>query len=222
MWNLFFMAVLWFIWKERNRRCFEGFSSNDNQIREKVKQLVAIRAFSLPLFKGISAKSIINSWKEVAFSHLHKSSIVYRRTPPSSGALKLNFDRSAQGNRRIVGVGCVICNDQGITLLSYSDPAGPCSINKAEVLSLNIGLREALRFNPQLLVIEGDSSCVIKWVSQPSTAHWYLEDIIGEVIENSKNVNISFHLIKRGANLEADRLAKEGVSRPSLLIITDC
>lgn len=88
-------------------------------------------------------------------------------------------------------------------MLSYSGPAGLCSINKAELLS-NIGLLEALRFNPQQLIIEGNSSCAIKWASQASTAPWYLVDVIEEVVDISKNVNI-----KLCANLEADHLAKE-------------
>ena len=36
-----FLAVIWTIWKERNRRCFEGLSSNESQMGEKIKHLVA-------------------------------------------------------------------------------------------------------------------------------------------------------------------------------------
>ena len=114
-----------------------------------------------------------------------------------------------------------VIRDEGNTLLAYSGPAGLCSITKAEVVALNIRLREALRLNPQLLVIEGDSSCAIKWASQPSSAPWYLADIVGEVVVNSNKVHISFHLIKRDANSEVDCLAKEGVSKPDLHIVTN-
>ena len=70
--------------------------------------------------------------------------------------------------------------------------------------------------------MEGDSSCAIKWASQASMALWYLTDVVKEVAEIAKSINISYNLIKRSANLEADRLAKDGVSRPSLCIVTDC
>lgn len=63
---------------------------------------------------------------------------------------------------------------------------------------------------------------MIQWASQASRPPWYLADIIGEVVESSKNLNVTFHHIKRIANLEVDRLAKEGVSRPPLLIVCDC
>ena len=79
-----------------------------------------------------------------------------------------------------------------------------------------------MRFNPQLFIIEGDSSCAIKWAPQASMAPWYLADVIEEVTENAKNMNISYNLIKRCANSEADRPVKEGPSRPSLFIVTDC
>lgn len=57
--NLSFMAVVWSIWKERNRRCFDELSSKDNQLGENVKQIGAIWSSSLLHFKGISANSII-------------------------------------------------------------------------------------------------------------------------------------------------------------------
>lgn len=72
--------------------------------------------------------------------------------------------------------------------------------------------KQGWRFNPQLLLIEGDSSCVIQWASQALRPPWYLADIIEEVVESSKNLNVTFHQdhhIKHIANLEVDRLAKE-------------
>ena len=58
----------------------------------------------------------------------------------------------------------------------------------AELLSLKIGLREAVRFNPQLLIVEGDSSCAIKWASQASMVPWYHTDVVVEVVEIAKNI----------------------------------
>lgn len=69
--------------------------------------------------------------------------------------------------------------------------------------------KQGWRFNPQLLLIERDYSCVIQWASQASRPPWYLADIIEEVVEISKRVYISFHQIKRSGNAEADRLVSE-------------
>ena len=97
MWNLCFLAVLCCICKERNRRWFEGLSffflivwfeglsSNDIQLGERIKHIITIWAPSSTLFKGISANSIIQNWMEVAFPHPHKPCMVYRY-------IALNFD----------------------------------------------------------------------------------------------------------------------------------
>ena len=129
--------------------------------------------------------------------------------------LKLNFDGSALGNPGKAGVGGVIRDKDGI-FLSYSGPVGVFSINKAELLALNVDLREASRMNPQRLLVEGDSACVIQWTLNPSTAPWYLADLSEEMAQMSTALNISSH-IRRSANAEADRLAK-GVHKPSLIV----
>lgn len=67
MWKLAFLAAIWTIWKESNARCFEGKSSDDLVLREKVKLLVAHWVTPLPYFNGILVNSIVNNWKEVAF-----------------------------------------------------------------------------------------------------------------------------------------------------------
>lgn len=48
-----------------------------------------------------------------------------------------------------------------VTILSYSGPAGFCSIKKDELMALNIGLHEATRLNPQKSFVEGDSTYFI-------------------------------------------------------------
>ncbi|XXG49570.1 hypothetical protein AAC387_Pa02g3723 [Persea americana] len=139
-------------------------------------------------------------------------------SPPPPGMLKLNFDGNVLGNPGRAVVGGVIRNENGLILLSYSGPAGFCSINKAELLALNIGMREASRLNPQWLLVEGDSACVFQWASNPSTVPWYMANIIEEMTHLSGELNISFSHIKCSANAKADNLAKEGVSKPSLIV----
>ena len=152
--------------------------------------LVATWALCLSLFKGMVGTSILHNWEEVAFSYPHRPRITKRWIPPPSGAPKLNFDGSVLGNLGLAGIGGVIRNEEGTIILYYSGPAGVCSNYKVEILSLNIGLREASRYGNQHILIEGDSKCVILWTSQASSPPWFFANIIEEVLQNSKNLNL--------------------------------
>ena len=61
-------------------------------------------------------------------------------------------------------------------------------------------------------------SCVIQWATRSFLPPRYMADIIEEVIQLSGDLNVSFNYIMRSTNAEADKLAKEGVLKPSLLI----
>lgn len=100
----------------------------------------------------------------------------------------MNFDGRARGDPGAAGVGGVFHNLEGSIRLSYSGLAGFCTIDKAELLALMIGLREAKNLNVSHLSIEGESFCVIQWVVEKSKPPWYLFDIIEEVIDISKKM----------------------------------
>eukprot|EP00268_Persea_americana_P015755 TRINITY_DN17400_c0_g1_i2.p2 TRINITY_DN17400_c0_g1~~TRINITY_DN17400_c0_g1_i2.p2 ORF type:complete len:122 (-),score=12.18 TRINITY_DN17400_c0_g1_i2:116-481(-) len=106
---------------------------------------------------------------------------------------KLNFNGSALGNLGLAGVVGAIRNEEGTILLYYSGPAGVCSNNKVELLSLNIGFQEASRYGNRQILIEGDSKCVILWASRASPPPWFFAHIIEEVLHNSENLNVSLH-----------------------------
>lgn len=52
MWRASFLALVWIVWKERNARCFEGRSSKEQVLEEKLKFTVASWMKVLPLFKA--------------------------------------------------------------------------------------------------------------------------------------------------------------------------
>lgn len=68
MWSLPFVAVIWALWKEKRRRCFEGKSSSSDVIAAKARISVAVWASILPNFWGVSIESISRNWRDVAIS----------------------------------------------------------------------------------------------------------------------------------------------------------
>lgn len=78
MWKVTFLATIWTIWKERNMQCFEGKSSNEVLLVDKVNFLVASWITPLPRFQDIPIAAILRNWKKVGFSSLAKSCILPR------------------------------------------------------------------------------------------------------------------------------------------------
>lgn len=95
--KLSFLAIIRTIWKERNRCCFEGLSSFQLALVDKVKFPVASWAVILPSFQDILIATILSNWNEVALSSPTAPTILPRWSPAPLGALKLKFDGSALG-----------------------------------------------------------------------------------------------------------------------------
>ncbi|XVE67532.1 hypothetical protein DITRI_Ditri08aG0168500 [Diplodiscus trichospermus] len=70
------------------------------------------------------------------------------------------------------------------------------------------------------LIVESDSSNVVKWLREPLTAPWKMRSIILQ-IENLKNMLIGWsvqHILREGNSL-ADSLAKTEVHRVTQLLV---
>ena len=101
------------------------------------------------------------NWKEVAFSSPAGFDVIPKWILPSPDSLKPNFDGNASdcGNPSVTGVGGIIWNNVGCSILSFSRPAGFSSVSVAKLLATRIGLREAERLNLTNLFIEGPFLC---------------------------------------------------------------
>lgn len=67
MWRLSFFAIIWAVWKDRNKRCFEGVSFNVVDIVEKARFIMASWVSILPSFSGLSMDMIMLNWLVVVY-----------------------------------------------------------------------------------------------------------------------------------------------------------
>lgn len=68
-------------------------------------------------------------------------------------------------------------------------------------------------------ILEGDSFLAIQWGSGKAIYLWRLADWVEEVQDISRKKDASFLIILREPRAMADRLAREGVSRSSFLLM---
>lgn len=108
-----------------------------------IKFQVATRVSVLPEFKGTSIDSMMSSWSETVLSSPWSTKFLPRWSPPILGVLKLNVDGSARGNLGLTGIGGIIRDSSGSSLLSFSGLSGFCLVNEAKLLALRMGLCQA-------------------------------------------------------------------------------
>lgn len=100
----------------------------------------------------------------------------------------------------VVSIGVVIRNHVAEPLLPFSSLVGYNFVNKAGLLALRKSLPEARRINWSNLTVEGDFSCVIRWVSGKCISPWKQANVIEEVLDLYRSFHTSFLHVKREAN----------------------
>lgn len=66
MWLISFLAAIWVIWKESNRRCFEGKSFAIEDILDSSLHTVASWVFILLELWGLHIGTVVQNWKDIA------------------------------------------------------------------------------------------------------------------------------------------------------------
>lgn len=68
MWQISFLATIWFLWKETNSKCLEGKLASMDSLVDKIKFLVTIWLLIVTSFQYFSISSIMRSWYKIAFT----------------------------------------------------------------------------------------------------------------------------------------------------------
>ena len=142
---------------------------------------------------------------------------------PPLDSLKFNVDGSARGKPGPAGIGGVLRDCKMRVKAVFSKTIGVADSNLAELLAVQEALKifASTRWaSTHKLIVESDSSNVVKWVLNPHDTPWSLKRIMAH-IENFKKQLVGWEIvfIPRDGNVMADALAKSGVSRLYNLVV---
>ncbi|GMI76533.1 hypothetical protein HRI_001322600 [Hibiscus trionum] len=130
------------------------------------------------------------------------------------GFLKLNADGATRRDGSAGGVGGLVRNHKGETMLTYSKKTGPGPPILAELLAIKVGM-EMVTTNQTLnsfqLIVESDSSTAIHWLSNPLVCPRVFKVLVGDIVQMGKVKSCTFRRIDRAINVDADTLAKRGI-----------
>ena len=143
---------------------------------------------------------------------------------PSPDFLKFNVDRSSRGKPGPAGIGGVLRDHTTTVKLVFSKAIGVADSNVAELLAV----REVLSVyansrwaSSHRLIIECDSSNVVKWVTNPICSPWSVRKIISQIeIYKAQLSECEIVHILRNGNDIANALAKFGVTRQTDLVVS--
>ena len=137
-----------------------------------------------------------------------------RELPPHPGRrLIVNCDGAARGNPGPAGIGVVVADGRGRTLAEIAEGIGPATNNVAEYRAAIAGLEAAAEHGARVVLVRSDSRLLVEQLSgrfrvkNPRLVR--LHEEARALIKRFDEV--TFEHVPRELNLEADRLANEGI-----------
>ncbi|XP_077252022.1 uncharacterized protein LOC143891303 [Tasmannia lanceolata] len=119
------------------------------------------------------------------------------------------------GNHGPSGIGGLLRNEGGEVIWAFRGPIGVADANEAEVKAMYHGIKLLQNVDLNKIEVEGDSLNVIRWLRGSKAIPWRFASLFDEIRERIGVASVSFCHVRRSANAEADRLAREGVSKES-------
>ncbi|XP_077252633.1 uncharacterized protein LOC143892045 [Tasmannia lanceolata] len=182
----------------------------------KIIALVVFWAKSLPQFQFVSAFDLWEGWRTVCWEGVRREKIVQRWEAPPEGYLKINFDGSSLGNPGQAGIGGFVRSSAGVVSWAFAGPIDRSDSSEAEVKAAFQGIKRLSRDMFDKVIVEGDSSNVISWLSGKITPPWRFLSFFEEIADLVLGSSIVFKFARRSANGEADSLARASVHKEGL------
>ncbi|CAN1146791.1 Putative ribonuclease H protein At1g65750 [Linum perenne] len=197
---LIFGNTVWILWESRNEEVFEGKSSPVDSIVERIKFWVSAAnsaAIELNSIKcGLSRNKVINQ-------------ISWEAAPDPKATL--NTDGLVQSNTGESAAGGVIRDSNCRVIDVFAANLGVCSISRAEMTAIIIGMERARSAGIWDLEIQTDSTCAIHLLTEEGNRDHQHAAVVRKyrhLVERNWRVNVKH--IYREANHLADALANKG------------
>ncbi|GMI85885.1 hypothetical protein like AT4G29090 [Hibiscus trionum] len=216
IWRFIPAVIMWSLWLMRNDLIFRDgkldvfnlffltrfrvitwFKAKFPDIRASFEDLMANPSIVDNLHRSPPAISKIQSW-----------------CSPPLGYLKMNVDGASLRNGNGGGIGGILRDPEGKTLLTFSEPTGPGPPIRAELLAIRFGLSifsALFPGNNQRLILESDCQTAVNWISNPVLCPQIFKELVLEIGRLSKIGIRKLRIIPRAINLDADLLAKKGI-----------
>ncbi len=138
-----------------------------------------------------------------------------RALPADPGHLIVACDGASRGNPGPAGIGVEITNDDGDVLAEIAQGIGETTNNVAEYTAVIEGLAQAAELGASSVTLRSDSLLLI---SQLTGRYRVKAPHLQPLHRRARSIaagfdRVSFEHVPREENVEADRLANEGVDR---------
>ncbi len=138
-----------------------------------------------------------------------------RALPADPGHLIVACDGASRGNPGPAGIGVAITNEDGEVLAEIAQGIGETTNNVAEYTAVIEGLARAAELGARTVTLRSDSLLLI---SQLTGRYRVKASHLQPLHRRARSIaagfdRVSFEHVPREENVEADRLANEGVDR---------
>ncbi|CAN1243656.1 Putative ribonuclease H protein At1g65750, partial [Linum perenne] len=195
-----FGAVCWMLWKRRNERIFKGKRASAYSIIERSK------------FWEKSTKLAYEGHEQLKLDRTKQqrsASICWRASPCSEATL--NTGGSVIRQTGVATTGGVLRDHNGRVSDAFTANLGKCSITRAELTGIVLGMERAWNKGIRSLEIQTDSLCAVNLLLKADNLDHQHATIVGrfrKLLERNWSVNV-IH-VYREANCPADALVNKG------------
>ncbi|CAN1135617.1 Putative ribonuclease H protein At1g65750 [Linum perenne] len=194
-----FSTLCWLLWKSRNERIFEGKRAEAKSIVERGRfwESVSTTAFA--------------ELRQLRTDGRGKIDVEVGWNAAKSPMVTLNTDGSVLRNTGGAAAGGVLRDWQGRTIDAFASNLGSCSITRAEITGVIVGMERAWHWGIRNLEVQTDSRSAVTILEQTSQLdHQHAALVLQYRRLMERNWLVTITHIFREANHLADALVNKG------------